>query len=445
MDNIGIKRIEIRDLFGYYDYTFDMTKIENNKMLILYGDNGSGKTTILKSILFLLSSADKAGHKSGLARISFKKIDITLSNNVTIGASRLNDIIGSYNYYLLEDNVEKYNIFLQADENNDNAINVSDSTEEGKKFHELLKFIKSLNIEIFFLSDSRKQMKTIDQPSTSESDLINALSTTKLLFENELKFRKRTNIAEKDILENTIKIFEDWIKEQALKASNYGENKTNTIYLDIVNNIIIPGPEKIEKIEEKIKAIQELILDISVRSKAYEKVGLITRSEYEQLSKAFNIQNDQKKEIIYNILEPFIKGIKAKLDAQSDLQETLTSFINITNSFLTNKLLSFELQSGFKVTQNHTEKNIPFSSLSSGEKQIILLFCCSILASNQATFFIIDEPELSLNIKWQRKLLSSLLFLSKSRNIHFIIATHSIELLASNRDNVIKLVNSKKF
>ena len=71
--------------------------------------------------------------------------------------------------------------------------------------------------------------------------------------------------------------------------------------------------------------------------------------------------------------------------------------------------------------------------------KLLLLFINTITATDQATIFIIDEPEISLNIKWQRKLLNSLLRLSTKSQVQFMIATHSIELLAPNVENVVKL------
>ena len=57
---------------------------------------------------------------------------------------------------------------------------------------------------------------------------------------------------------------------------------------------------------------------------------------------------------------------------------------------------------------------------------------------------MIDEPELSLNIKWQRKLLSELLFFIGDSKVQYLFATHSIELLTQHKENVIKLDNKNK-
>ena len=71
----AIKEINVEQLFGYYSYKLSETKSLNDlsKLIILYGDNGSGKTTILKLIFYLLSCVDKAGHKSALAKYKFKR------------------------------------------------------------------------------------------------------------------------------------------------------------------------------------------------------------------------------------------------------------------------------------------------------------------------------------------------------------------------------------
>jgi predicted ATP-binding protein involved in virulence len=53
---------------------------------------------------------------------------------------------------------------------------------------------------------------------------------------------------------------------------------------------------------------------------------------------------------------------------------------------------------------------------------------------------MIDEPEISLNIKWQRQLIQSLLDVTKGSNIQFIFASHSMELLTPHRDRVVRLM-----
>ncbi|WP_146055604.1 AAA family ATPase, partial [Streptomyces malaysiensis] len=55
------------------------------------------------------------------------------------------------------------------------------------------------------------------------------------------------------------------------------------------------------------------------------------------------------------------------------------------------------------------------------------------------TIFVIDEPEISLNVKWQRSLVDALLGCAKGSEIQLILASHSIELLTAHREQVVRL------
>ncbi|MCJ7639632.1 MAG: CoA-binding protein [Euryarchaeota archaeon] len=79
--------------------------------------------------------------------------------------------------------------------------------------------------------------------------------------------------------------------------------------------------------------------------------------------------------------------------------------------------------------------------LSSGERHLFLLFCNSLVAMDRPSILMIDEPEISLNIKWQRRLLNFLLECSGDSPVQYLFSTHSIELLAQHRGQVAKLEN----
>ena len=82
--------------------------------------------------------------------------------------------------------------------------------------------------------------------------------------------------------------------------------------------------------------------------------------------------------------------------------------------------------------------------LSSGEKQLLLLLCHAIYARKPGTIFIIDEPEISLNIVWQRELIQALMTCLEGTQFQVILATHSMELLSRCRQYVTPLENLLK-
>ena len=143
-----------------------------------------------------------------------------------------------------------------------------------------------------------------------------------------------------------------------------------------------------------------------------------------------------------NVIKPYVDGIKARLDALEKIQKSIATFVRSVNSFYSNKEVKFHLAKGLTIQTPDGETLNP-TLLSSGEKQLLLLFCNILTAQDQQSIFIIDEPELSLNVKWQRQLIQALLDCTRGGRMQFILATHSIELLALHQHNVLRLDNIK--
>lgn len=142
--------------------------------------------------------------------------------------------------------------------------------------------------------------------------------------------------------------------------------------------------------------------------------------------------------IIHSVLHPYVHGIQARLDALQSIRDSVATFVDNINNFYTNKQVQFHLQRGL-IILTPTNERLSTSMLSSGEKQLLLLFCNILSVQDRASIFIIDEPEISLNVKWQRNLVQALLDCVKGSSVQFLLATHSLELLARHRQNVVKL------
>ncbi|WP_157662415.1 AAA family ATPase [Polaribacter sp. SA4-10] len=432
---IGIKAIKVNKLFGHYNY--DLPKKgdikELNKLFILYGDNGAGKTTVLNLIFYLLSTKDRSGYKTKLAQTKFELFSIKLTNGIEIGASRTKSVIGSYTYYIKKGGRFLRKIELKAAKNT-HEIQVEPFTPEDIEFRKFLDFIQDLNISIYFLSEDRKTLSS--QDSSDHDDEIGFLSNTSdiELSNRYEKIRTKKYLNEKRLsLELTVERFIDWIRKQVIQSSKVGETNTLHIYSELIKNV--------DKPKEKIPPLNQLIKKINVLEKQSEKlseIGLIDSLDFKELKSSISSISIENKGSLPGIIQLFVNSTNARLDALQGLYDVINDFINAINDFYTNKTLSFNLTRGFSIKHKSGEP-LHLQMLSSGEKQLLLLFINTITATDKATIFIIDEPEISLNIKWQRMLLKTLLKFSSKNNVQFIIATHSIELLAPNTNNVVKL------
>jgi len=155
---------------------------------------------------------------------------------------------------------------------------------------------------------------------------------------------------------------------------------------------------------------------------------------------------DNKSPIYVNDVTPLtlLRRTRKIIELSTELEENkkkifkpIADYVKLLNEFHETKVFSLQdtTVGGLKITTNQSD--IPSLQLSSGEKQLIILLTECLLQRNQETLFIADEPELSLHIEWQRKVVSSIVNLNP--NAQIIIATHSPEIVGRFRDNVINM------
>ena len=120
----------------------------------------------------------------------------------------------------------------------------------------------------------------------------------------------------------------------------------------------------------------------------------------------------------------------------------IENFCQTVNLFLENNNNEKQISiiNGKIIVKNvRSNKNIDLEYLSSGEKQIITFFAYLIfgIQRKQPAIIIVDEPELSLHLHWQRSFIDRVL--SVNNGGQYIFATHSPEFVGKYRNNMIKL------
>ena len=61
--------------------------------------------------------------------------------------------------------------------------------------------------------------------------------------------------------------------------------------------------------------------------------------------------------------------------------------------------------------------------LSSGEKQLLVILLTALVQDNRPGVLFMDEPEISLHIEWQKRLIT--LIRTLNPNVQIILCTHS--------------------
>ena len=111
-------------------------------------------------------------------------------------------------------------------------------------------------------------------------------------------------------------------------------------------------------------------------------------------------------------------------DDISEQEEDVSNFINVCNAYLepSKEIIYDDTKFEFEIVDDGGHV-IDLSELSSGEKQVVSLFSHLYLDTSESQIVIIDEPELSLSVPWQKRLLPDI---TRSRHCQFVMAvTHS--------------------
>ncbi|MDR0509223.1 MAG: ATP-binding protein [Candidatus Methanoplasma sp.] len=140
------------------------------------------------------------------------------------------------------------------------------------------------------------------------------------------------------------------------------------------------------------------------------------RQDYEEL--AFSLDEYVKR--YYEISESAIVYI----DIVNDLLVNKSAYINERN------ILSVRMDNGAALQLN---------KLSSGEKQILIMFYLILFEAKNGSVIIIDEPEISLHVGWQQRLGKTFSDIARLRGMHVIISTHSPQMIHDNWDMSVEL------
>jgi len=109
----------------------------------------------------------------------------------------------------------------------------------------------------------------------------------------------------------------------------------------------------------------------------------------------------------------------------------------IINNLFLDKTFSINFQNGFEVIR--LGKIIDIDKLSSGEHHQIILYYDLIFNTEPGTLVLIDEPEISIHIEWQREFLKNLQKISKEINCDFIVTTHSPDIVNDKWNLIVQL------
>ena len=182
--------------------------------------------------------------------------------------------------------------------------------------------------------------------------------------------------------------------------------------------------------DESIKhKVDKNKIDIEKFKIVIDRIGRTNIENPERIEDFVEKPNEEKTFLLY-----YIQKLISIYDKQEKLALRIKNFISVCNRYLTNKEFVFN-ESELRVDVKMKTDSCAFvelEDLSSGEKQMVSIFSKVYLDVPSPCIFVIDEPELSLSIEWQKQFLVDIY---NSHKVGLLLATTHSPFIFKNDFN----------
>jgi len=403
-----LQEFKITGLFGELEHRFEfpvpISRSSEPEILILVGRNGIGKTTILNILSWLLTL-----NFEPFQRLTFTDCQLTLSNGDSLSVKTspksllisFNDLPAivhtEHDSTYSETELENLKHFRDASAKVFNEINF-----ELVNIHRLIDFLPSE--EQLLKSQSRRHVDNINHRINHENDLYELSNLVRqFILEAQVNYRKYFATDDLELLPKLLNRF---------SSTNGASVETK----DLLN--------RLDNIRAQLPVMKRL--GLAIDSHDLESLTQLLRSEV-------NLTTDE-----WATLETYVQMLENQNEVRERLTTRLLRFEAIMDEFLIGKKIHLDADKGLKIetSQGNEIKEI---QLSSGEYHFLYMMVTALVSHSFGTIIAIDEPELSLHVSWQRKLIRALRDCASGASPLFLFATHSSAIGAEFQDKWVSL------
>ncbi|WP_313342594.1 AAA family ATPase [Lacrimispora sp.] len=434
-----IKRFEVFNLFGLFDNKIQFNVDKN--LTVVIGNNGCGKTTMLNMINSIFSI-----NHSQLLDIEYDYIELEMEDSIIkivkdtleLQADDEKVNIKCLKYFL--NGVELEQVYRRNNKLESNMFwerlipalrRISNNLFRDER---TMKIIKKSDLFYEYFDEIPNEIKNEILPIPPEiSELLEKVNVVFISTER-LKMLMADSEYRRDVgQKDTVELYSTELKNSILGAlSNYAnlsqkldEKFPYKILQAIKKNEALSQEELVKRFEN----IKEL------RSK-HIKTGVLETSNNEYFNSDLNGLDDSTA----SILTVYYNDTEEKLHALDEISDRISLFLDLINSKLDKrKKIKISARVGMEFFQENHDEPLSLSSLSSGEQQELVLLYQLIFSGSNNKLILIDEPEISLNVNWQREFLNDIKDIIVVNKVNILIATHSPQIINNDWDLVVSL------
>jgi predicted ATPase len=431
-------------------------RLENNRA-ILIGENGTGKSTIVNLIYYLLTRqwrrlkdyqfvSLEATVSGQSVRLTHDEVDLLAARqSAHVHGRASSHFWGRYSARTvseLYDSMSQRALFDPAFSDADIDVIIEETgatpalarrmavelkTAARKKLpknlSQILEFLNTVHFGQFLYLPTYRR---IEQDLKS---IFRGIEIEEKVREFRERFKKREQTSFIELVEFGMGDVDKTIQERMARIKESVRtglsNLTGTYLREVLRGVQEPADVEILRnidpaaFQSILARIDEAILPVSDKKLLQEKIA--------EIAAGYTFRQEDK--VIAHFLSKLVALFREQQEAETDVRD----FVGLCNAYLTGKSFVYDdIRYSISVRQDEPlsppvddadRQQLELRMLSSGEKQIVSLFSHIYLSGVRDFFVIIDEPELSLSVPWQQRFLPDLI--NTDRCTGLVAVTHS--------------------
>lgn len=413
-----LSHVEISGFWQKYGVKSDFDQEVN----VVIGKNGTGKTTFMNILHAVLSVDVDALFENDFTKAVLTLVDGRRNKKITVEKIENDDAPFPWAVYKIS--TKKFIIPIYGhDEHRTLPMSVRRrAMEEAAKIkNELSNLVALASLSVYRIGSDidpemrdRNNKRTLAPVDQRLSSLMQRLTHYQLELSTEA--RVVSIKLQREVLASLL--YQKGSTDEPLYNSGFDESKERKNLIDAYKQLGISGSDITKRIQEHTMAIDESTKNLNAYLKEPTSspggFDLAPLEAYKRTAKVIKLSLDAAKKI-------------------DDIYQQQKIFLEILHGFIPDKRFSFD--SGD--LRLEMEGDVTIQRLSSGEKQLLILFIEALLQKRQPYIFLADEPELSLHISWQRNILPAIRKVNP--NAQIIVATHSPEVASRFPSKIIDM------
>ena len=436
---LRLQRIVVDGLFGTYNHDINLNL--NDRVTLLHGPNGVGKTVILEMIRALLEE-----RFDYFSSIPFSQFSLSFHDGSTIELQANDETDTDDRRHVLtlaRNGTRKSAAVGHALSASSIAARFEYLRPHGGIAHT---WIDMRDGEILSASEVISRYADVLSPHEDRDDedldwfsnfLENAnahfIETQRLVrMDSEpsagYEYVRRPRRAPTPMISTVVEYSRAFSKRLANTMAQYGR-KSQALDQSFPQRLMEPVHKlEVQDLQKRMSKLDEITSD-------YKSMGILDKTPTHpfSVSSLGDIDSTQAR-----VMTLYVQDTEKKLQALEDLATRTRLLLENVNQKYRHKTIELDREQGLVATSD-SGQTLSLSSLSSGEQQELVLHYDLLFRVPSNTIVLIDEPELSLHVAWQKKFLPDLLEIVQLSNFDALVATHSPFVVGERTDLMIGL------